>query len=56
MAASGINEVTTPLALASGARGVGVGSAITKCGSEVDMMMKVRAIKRAISLNKALQA
>lgn len=56
MAASGINEVTAPMALASGARGVGVGSAISKCGSEVDMMMKVRAIKRAISQSKALQA
>jgi hypothetical protein len=56
MASSGINEVTAPMALVCGARGVGVGSAITKCASEAEMATKVRAIACAISLNKLNRA
>lgn len=56
MASSGINEVTAPMALVCGARGVGVGSAITKCASEAEMATKVRAIACAISLNKVNRA
>jgi len=53
MAASGMNEVTAPMALVSGARGVGVGSAITKLDSEAAMATKVREIVRALQRNKA---
>jgi hypothetical protein len=38
MAASGISYLTAPLALASGAAGVGVGSAINKLNSDIAMV------------------
>jgi thiamine monophosphate synthase len=52
MAASGMNEVTAPMALVSGAQGVGVGTAITSLGSEAAMATKVREIVRALQRNK----
>ncbi len=38
MAASGISYLTAPLALAAGAAGVGVGSAINKLNSDIAMV------------------
>jgi len=38
MAASGISAVTAPLALAAGAAGVGVGSAVNKLNSDIAML------------------
>ncbi len=38
MAASGISYLTAPLALAAGASGVGVGSAINKLNSDIAMV------------------
>lgn len=45
MAASGISSLTAPLALAAGAAGVGVGSAVNKLNSEVAMLAAVRAVQ-----------
>ncbi|CAM9453303.1 unnamed protein product, partial [Laminaria digitata] len=44
MAASGLSDITAPMALAAGARGVGVGSAVNKLNSEIGMVAVVRAI------------
>ena len=38
MAASGISYLTAPLALAAGAAGVGVGSAVNKLNSDIAMV------------------
>jgi len=50
MAASGISSVTAPLALAAGAAGVGVGSAINKLNSDIAMLAAVRQIHEAMAL------
>ncbi|CAM9117526.1 unnamed protein product [Scytosiphon promiscuus] len=52
MAASGLSDVTAPMALAAGARGVGVGSAVNKLNSEIGMVAVVRAISSAMGLPK----
>ena len=49
MAASGISSVTAPLALAAGASGVGVGSAVNKLNSDIAMLAAVRQIQEAMS-------
>lgn len=50
MCASGLSDVTAPLALAAGAAGVGVGSAINKLDNEVAMIASVRSIADALGL------
>ena len=49
LCASGISSVTAPLALAAGASGVGVGSAINQLNSEVAMIAAVRALVEAMA-------
>ncbi len=49
MCASGITDVTAPLALAAGARGVGVGSMVNKLPTVAQMTLAVRAISSAMS-------
>jgi hypothetical protein len=49
LCASGLSSVTAPLAIAAGAAGVGVGSAINKLDSEVAMIAAVRAIVESLS-------
>eukprot|EP00960_Hanusia_phi_P076331 768545-Hanusia_phi.AAC.5 len=44
MAASGISAITAPLAIAAGAAGVGVGSAVNKLNSEIAMLAAVREV------------
>ncbi|MFM2431807.1 MAG: hypothetical protein RLZZ511_3020 [Cyanobacteriota bacterium] len=44
LCASGISSATAPLAIAAGAAGVGVGSAINKLNDELAMIAAVRAI------------
>ena len=51
LCASGLSSVTAPLAIAAGASGVGVGSAIHKLDSEVAMIAVVRSLVE--SLNRA---
>ncbi len=58
MSASGLSEKTTPLAFASGASAVGVGSAVNKLNSEIAMCASVMAIVGSIyhrnSINKEI--
>ncbi|GAB4471150.1 MAG: DUF561 domain-containing protein [Elainellaceae cyanobacterium] len=49
LCASGLSSVTAPLAIAAGAAGVGVGSAINQLNSEVAMIAAVRSIVEAIA-------
>ncbi|MFM7405584.1 MAG: DUF561 domain-containing protein [Cuspidothrix sp.] len=49
LCASGISNVTAPLAIASGAAGVGVGSAINQLNSEVAMIAAVRSLVEALA-------
>ena len=46
--ASGLSDVTVPLAIAAGARGVGVGSAINQLNDEVAMVAAVRRLVEAL--------
>ncbi len=48
LCASGISSVTAPLAIACGAAGVGVGSAINQLNSEVAMIAAVRSLVEAL--------
>ena len=49
LCASGISSVTAPMAIAAGAAGVGVGSAINQLNSEVAMVAAVRSLVEALS-------
>jgi hypothetical protein len=49
LCASGISSVTAPLAIAAGASGVGVGSAINQLNSEVVMIAAVRGLVEALA-------
>jgi Protein of unknown function (DUF561) len=49
LCASGISSVTAPLAIAAGAAGVGVGSAINQLNSEVAMVAAVRSLVEALA-------
>jgi len=52
LCASGLSNVTVPLAIAAGAAGVGIGSAINKLSSEVEMIAVVRSLVEALAANK----
>lgn len=49
LCASGISNVTAPLAVAAGAAGVGVGSAVNQLNSEVAMIAVVRSLVEALA-------
>ncbi|WP_096622518.1 DUF561 domain-containing protein [Calothrix sp. NIES-3974] len=49
LCASGISNVTAPLAIATGAAGVGVGSAVNQLNSEVAMIAVVRGLVEALA-------
>lgn len=49
LCASGLSNVTAPLAIAAGAAGIGVGSAINKLDSEVAMVAAVRSLVEALA-------
>ena len=51
MCASGITDITAPLALAAGARGVGVGSMVNKLPTQQQMILAVSAIAAAMGRN-----
>lgn len=53
MCASGLSDVTAPMAIASGASGIGVGSAINKLNNQVAMIAVVRSLVE--SLNSAVK-
>lgn len=48
LCASGLSSVTAPLAIAAGAAGIGVGSAINQLNSEVAMVAAVRSLVEAL--------
>ncbi|KAG6387095.1 hypothetical protein SASPL_152278 [Salvia splendens] len=50
MSASGLCSITAPLAIASGASGVGVGSAINKLNDVVAMIAEVKTIAESLNL------
>lgn len=52
LCASGISDVTAPMAIAAGAAGVGVGSAINKLNDEVAMVAVVRRLVEALGTVK----
>jgi thiamine monophosphate synthase len=47
--ASGLSSVTVPMAIAAGAAGVGVGSAVNRLQSEIEMIAVVKAITDALA-------
>lgn len=49
LCASGLSNVTAPLAIASGAQGIGVGSAINRLDNEVAMVAVVRSLVEALN-------
>ena len=53
LCASGLSSVTAPMAIAAGASGVGVGSAINQLDNEVAMVAQVRSIVEALVNNPA---
>ncbi|MEB3307302.1 MAG: DUF561 domain-containing protein [Cyanobacteriota bacterium] len=48
LCASGLSAVTVPLAIAAGAAGVGVGSAVNRLNDELAMLAVVRGLREAI--------
>ncbi|MEM9117275.1 MAG: DUF561 domain-containing protein [Cyanobacteria bacterium P01_F01_bin.56] len=48
LCASGLSDVTAPLAIAVGAAGIGVGSAVNKLDNELAMMAAVRSLAEAL--------
>ncbi|MFN3927575.1 MAG: DUF561 domain-containing protein [Pseudanabaenaceae cyanobacterium] len=47
--ASGLSSVTAPLAIAVGAVGVGVGSAVNRLATELEMVAVVKSLRQALS-------
>lgn len=52
LCASGLSAVTAPLAIAAGASGIGVGSAINKLNSEIEMVAVVRSLVEALATKR----
>ena len=46
--ASGLSEVTVPMAISVGASGVGIGSAVNKLNSELAMIATVKSLRKAL--------
>lgn len=55
LCASGLSNVTVPMAIAAGAAGVGVGSAINQLNDEVAMVAAVRSLVEALGTVKSVQ-
>ena len=47
--ASGLSEVTVPMAIAVGANGVGIGSAINKLNTELAMIATIKGLRQALN-------
>jgi hypothetical protein len=56
LCASGLSPVTVPLALAAGAAGVGVGSAVNRLQDELAMVAVVRSLREAAASVEAVRA
>ena len=53
LCASGLSAVTVPMAIAAGAAGVGVGSAVNRLNDELAMIAVVRGLREALSAPKS---
>ncbi len=53
LCASGLSDVTAPMAIAAGASGIGVGSAVNQLNSEVAMIAVVRSLLEAMTVQKS---
>jgi hypothetical protein len=53
LCASGLSDVTAPMAIAAGASGIGVGSAVNQLNSEVAMIAVVRSLVEALAAQKS---
>jgi hypothetical protein len=51
LCASGLSSVTAPMAIAAGAAGIGIGSAINQLNDEVAMVAAVRSIVEALAVS-----
>ena len=49
MSASGLSEVTVPMAISVGANGVGIGSAVNKLNTELAMIATVKGLRQALN-------
>ena len=47
--ASGLSEVTVPMAISVGATGVGIGSAVNKLNTELSMIATVKSLRQALN-------
>ncbi|MGB8702517.1 MAG: DUF561 domain-containing protein [Thermosynechococcaceae cyanobacterium] len=56
LCASGLSSVTAPLAIAAGASGIGVGSAVNRLNSELAMIAAVRSLVEALTQSRVLAA
>ncbi len=56
LCASGLSAVTAPMALAAGAAGVGVGSAVNRLDDELAMVAVVRALREALPVASMVQS
>ncbi|NEQ97105.1 MAG: DUF561 domain-containing protein [Cyanothece sp. SIO2G6] len=56
LCASGLSSVTAPMAIAAGAAGIGVGSAVNKLNSEVAMTAAVRQLADALAIPATVTA
>jgi deoxyribose-phosphate aldolase len=54
LCASGLSDVTAPMAVAAGAAGIGVGSAINKLNDELAMVAVVRSLVEALAATAVL--
>jgi Protein of unknown function (DUF561) len=53
LCASGLSDVTAPMAIAAGASGIGVGAAVNQLNSEIAMIAVVRSLVEAMSAQKS---
>lgn len=56
LCASGLTSITAPMAIASGASGVGIGSAVNQLNDVVSMIATVRSLREAIDSKVANKA
>ena len=54
MSASGISAQTTPLAFAAGASAVGVGSAVNKLDTQIEMVATIRNIVASVAYRNSI--
>ena len=54
ISASGLSEVTVPMAISVGAAGVGVGSAVNKLNTELAMIATVKGLRQALNAFKLI--